>query len=224
MSARRLDRLVFPPAAGGKPRSLVVALHGLGCFAATVADLAARWGPALPHAEFVMPNAPDPYDLEPGFEPVPFQWFSMKDRSLPALAASVAAGAPALDGFLDEILAERGLDESRMALVGYSQGGMIALQVGLRRPKRLAALVGIATMMLAGPAIVGQIRARPPVLLVHGDVDEVVPVSAHEATVTMLRALGVAVAVERRPGINHGVDDGALERCAEFVATALNRD
>jgi len=220
VTARRLDRLVFPPAAGGTPRSLVVALHGLGCTAATVAGLAPRWAPLLPHTAFVMPEAPEPHDLEP----VGLQWFSMKDRSLPALVASVAAGAPVLDGFLDDLLAEHKLDESRLALVGYSQGGMIALHVGLRRAKPLAAIVGISTMMLAGAEIVGQIRARPPVLLVHGDADDVVPASAHTATVAMLRALGVTVGEERRPGVGHAMDGGGLARCADFVAAALNRD
>lgn len=223
VGAPRFARLVQPPAAGGKPRSLVVALHGLGCTAATIADLGVRWGPVLPHTEFVIPNAPDPYDLEPGLAGAGFQWFSMKDRSLRGLTASVAAGAPALDGFLDEILAERGLDESRTALVGFSQGGMIALHVGLRRPKPMAALVGIATMMLAGPELAGQIRARPPVMLVHGDADELVPVSAHAATVAMLRAVDVAVEAELRPEINHAMDEGGLARCADFVAAAFNR-
>ena len=224
MVARRLDRLVYPPAAGGAPRSVVVALHGLGSSAAGVADLAARWGPVLPHTEFVTPNAPDPYDLEPGLATDGFQWFSMKDRSLRGLSEAVAAGAPPLDAFLDEILAERGLDETRMALVGRSQGGMIALHVGLRRAKSLAALVGISTMMLAGREIVAQITARPPVLLVHGDADSIVPVSAFDATVTLLRSLGLAAEVDLQPGLDHFIAADGLDRCAGFLAAALNRN
>jgi phospholipase/carboxylesterase len=220
VTSRRLDRLVHPPAAGGKPRSLVVALHGLGSCGADLADLGACWGPVLPHTEFVTPDAPEPNDLAPKG----LQWFSTQDRSLRGMMQGVATSAPVIDGFLDDVLAERGLDETRTALVGFSQGAMIALHVGLRRPKTPAAVVGFSGMMLAGPEIFAQIRARPPVLLVHGDDDDFVPVAALEATMTVLRAVGVTVEVDRRPGVGHRVDAGGLERCAAFLTAALNRD
>jgi phospholipase/carboxylesterase len=138
------------------------------------------------------------------------------------MMTGVAAGAPTLDGFLDEMLAARGLDETRLALVGFSQGGMMALHVGLRRPTRLAAMVGFSTMMLAGPEILTQVKTRPPVLLIHGEDDTFVPVAALDATVTVLRAIGVAVEVDRRPGLGHASDAGGLDRCARFLAAVLS--
>jgi phospholipase/carboxylesterase len=136
----------------------------------------------------------------------------------------VAAGAPVLDGFLDEILAERGLDDSRMALVGNSQGATMALHVGLRRATPPAAIVGYSGMLLAGPELFTEIRARPPVLLVHGEADDMVPISVLDAAVVGLRAVDVPVEAERRPGLGHAVDAVGIERGGALLMARLNVD
>jgi phospholipase/carboxylesterase len=222
VTLHRLDRLVHPPAAGGKPRSVIVILHGLAGSSASYADIGPIWGPVLPHTEFVVPDAPEPNDLAP--TATGRQWFSTLQRDLRGMMQSVAAAAPVLDGFLDEILAERGLDERRMALLGFSQGAMIALHVGLRRAVAPAGIVGFSAMLLAGPELRSEIRARPPVLLIHGEDDALVPVSALDAAVAMLRAVGVPVAAERRPGLDHRADEAGLQRCVAFMMGALNVD
>src|SRR5215470_17407313 len=111
------------PRAGGKPKSLVVLLHGLGADGNDLISLASYWAPLLPEAEFLSPNAPFPCDMAP----YGYQWFSFQERT--------RAAAPFLDAFLDEALEARGLDASRLALVGFSQGAMMSLHVGLRRAK-----------------------------------------------------------------------------------------
>src|SRR5690348_18484075 len=118
-----------PPHRGGKPKSVVVLLHGLGADGNDLISLAPYWAPLLPEAEFISPNAPFPCDMAP----YGYQWFSVQDRSQPAVLAGVRAAAPSLDAFIDEELAKRGLDESAAALVGFSQGTMMSLFVGLRR-------------------------------------------------------------------------------------------
>jgi phospholipase/carboxylesterase len=217
---RKLDRLVHPPAAGGKPRSLVVLLHGLGANGADLLGLAPYWAEALPHTEFVAPDAPEPCDMAP----VGFQWFSLQDRSPLTMMRGVTTAAPVLDAFLDEVLAERGLDDSNLALVGFSQGTMMSLHVGLRRAKAPAAIVGYSGALLAGPELFLQIRARPPVLLVHGDADPVVSVAALDAAAIGLRAVGISVETVRRPGLGHSIDEIGLERGATFLAAALNKE
>ena len=127
-----------PPRAGGKPKSLVVLLHGLGADGNDLISLAPYWAPLLPSTEFVSPNAPFPCDMAP----YGFQWFSFQDRTPAAVLAGIRAAAPFLDTFLDEVLAARGLDESRLALVGFSQGTMMSLHVGLRRAKPVAGSLG----------------------------------------------------------------------------------
>jgi len=214
----KLDRLVQPPAAGGAPRALVVLLHGLGANGADLMGLAPYWAERLPHAAFVAPDAPEPCDMAP----FGFQWFSLQDRNPLAMMRGVAAAAPVLDAFLDEVLAEQGLEGDRLALVGFSQGTMMSLHVGLRRARAPAAIVGFSGALLAGPELFLQIRARPPVLLIHGDADPVVPVSALDAAAIGLRAVGVAVETERRPGLGHSIDDVGLERGGAFLAHALN--
>jgi phospholipase/carboxylesterase len=213
----KLARLVHPPVAGGMPRSLVVLLHGAGSYAADMIGLAPGWAARLPHTEFVAPDAPAANDLAA----IGRQWFSMQDRSLLGMIRAAAAGAAALDEFLDEILAERGLDDGRMALVGMSQGAMVALHVGLRRARAPAAIVGYSGMLLAGPELVREIRARPPVLLVHGEADPIVPVGALDAAAIGLRAVGVAVETERRPGVGHAIDEIGFARAAALLVATL---
>src|SRR6478752_1078294 len=130
-----------PPVAGGKPRHLVILLHGLGADGNDLIGLQQYWGRLVPEAEFVSPNAPFPCDMA-GYG---YQWFSVQDRSPP----SVRAAAPTLDAYIDEELQKRGLSESEAALVGFSQGTMMALFVGLRRAKPLAGILGYSGRLIA---------------------------------------------------------------------------
>src|SRR5438093_5891480 len=150
-----------PPLAGGKPRSLVILLHGLGADGNDLIGLQQYWGQLVPEAEFVSPHAPFPCDMAPWG----YQWFSVQDRSPAAVLAGVRAAAPALDAFIDEELQKRGLDEGDAALVGFSQGTMMSLFVGLRRAKPLAAIVGYSGRLIAPELLSSELRSRPPALL-----------------------------------------------------------
>jgi len=156
---------VRKPASGGKPRQLVVLLHGVGADGHDLIGLAPYWAPALPDAEFVSPDAPFPCDMAPYGR----QWFSLQDRSPSAILGGVRAAAPILDAFLDEALAARGLDASQLALIGFSQGTMMSLYVGPRRAEALAGIIGYSGALIGADTLAQDIRSRPPVLLVHGD-------------------------------------------------------
>jgi phospholipase/carboxylesterase len=206
-----------PPLAGGKPKSLVVLLHGLGADGNDLIGLAPYWAPAMPDTEFLSPHAPFPCDMAPYGR----QWFSLQDRSLEAIFAGVRAAAPILDGFLDDALKARGLDESRLALVGFSQGTMMSLHVGLRRAKPVAGILGYSGRLIGTEALAEEIRSRPPVFLLHGDADEIVPFESLAYSKKVLSDLEVPVETLARPGLGHSIDEIGLARGGEFLRRRL---
>jgi len=208
---------VRKPTSGGKPKQLVVLLHGVGADGNDLIGLAPYWAPALPDAEFVSPDAPFPCDMAPYGR----QWFSLQNRSADALLAGVRAAAPILDAFLDDALAARGLDASKLALVGFSQGTMMALYVGPRRAKTLAGIVGYSGALIGADTLAEDIRTRPPVLLVHGDADQIVPPQAFPLAVAGLKSVGVAVEELICPGVGHSIDEAGLRRGGEFLRRVL---
>ena len=206
-----------PPRAGGKPTSLVVLLHGLGADGNDLISLAPYWAPVLPETEFLSPHAPFPCDMAP----YGYQWFSFQERSPAAVLAGVRAAAPFLDAFLDEALAARGLDEGRLALVGFSQGAMMSLHVGLRRAKPVAGIVGYSGRLIGEEALADELRSKPPILLMHGTADELVPFESLALAEDALKALSVPVTTVRRPGLGHSIDEIELAKGGEFLRSVL---
>jgi len=206
-----------PPRAGGKPKSLVVLLHGLGADGNDLISLAPYWAPVLPETEFLSPHAPFPCDMAP----YGYQWFSFQERSPAAVLAGVRAAAPFLDAFLDEALAARGLDEGRLALVGFSQGAMMSLHVGLRRAKPVAGIVGYSGRLIGEEALADELRSKPPILLMHGTADELVPFESLALAEDALKALSVPVTTVRRPGLGHSIDEIELAKGGEFLRSVL---
>ena len=206
-----------PAAASGPARQLVVLLHGLGADGTDLIELAGALAPVLPHAAWVAPNAPEPCDMAP----YGFQWFSLQQRSAATLAAGVDRAAPVLNAFLDAELASHGLDDRDLFLIGFSQGTMMALHVGLRRMIAPAAIVGFSGILVAPERIAAEATARPPILLVHGEADEVVPVGFLDAASSVLKAEGLDLEVMRRPGLGHGIDDVGLAAAARFLQAHL---
>jgi phospholipase/carboxylesterase len=214
----RLSGPSRPPASGGKPRRLVILLHGLGADGNDLIGLASYWARLLPDAEFLSPNAPFPCDMAP----YGYQWFSSQDRSPEAVLGGVRAAAPILDAFIDEALEERGLGSGELALVGFSQGTMMSLFVGLRRAEPVAGIVGFSGRLLAPELLASELRSRPPILLVHGTEDPLVPYSSLAAAETTLKAAGVPVETVTSFGIGHSIDDQGLRRGGEFLKKVLS--
>ena len=206
----------------GKAKKLVVFLHGYGADGNDLIDLGRAWQPLLPNTAFVSPHAPEPC----GQAPVGRQWFALTFRDPNERWTGVNQAAPALDQFLDKELARRNLPPSALALVGFSQGTMMALHVGLRRAAAPAAIVGYSGMLVlpndgAPDTVAAEIRSRPPVLLVHGDRDELIPVQALFHSAEALAALDVPTEWHISPGIGHGIDGEGLRHGGEFLARNL---
>jgi phospholipase/carboxylesterase len=203
----------------GAAKKLVVFLHGYGADGNDLIELGRVWQPQLPDAAFVSPHAPEPC----AGAPTGRQWFELTFRNPDERWRGVNAAAPILNRFLDAELARRKLPDSALALVGFSQGTMMALHVGLRRAKPPAAIVGYSGLFVlpnnAAPDVVaGEIKSKPPVLLVHGDRDELIPVQALFHATQALAALEVPTEWHISPGVGHGIDQEGLRHGGEFLA------
>jgi phospholipase/carboxylesterase len=212
-----LDGPRLAPLSGEKPRKLVVLLHGVGADGNDLIDIGRAFQPVFPDAAFVAPNAPDPCD----WDATRFQWFRLTVRDPHEYRLGVAAAAPKLDAFLDAELASHGLADADLALVGFSQGTMMALQVGPRRRKPMAAILGYSGRMEGPDRLAAETISRPPVLLIHGTEDEVIPISAMAEAAKALRGAGFSVETVERPGLSHGIDPAGLTLGARFLQRAF---
>jgi phospholipase/carboxylesterase len=206
-----------PPVAGGRAARLVILLHGRGANGEDLLDLQRFWGPVLPEAEFIAPDAPFPSDMAPGG----YEWFKTADRSPASTLAGVRAITRSLDAFIDEELEKRGLSEGDAALVGFSQGTMMALHVGLRRERSFAGIIGYAGRLIAAELLADELRSRPPVLLVHGTADSRIPIAAMAEAEAALQAAGVPVETLVCVGTGHSIDQDGLVRGGLFLHNAL---
>jgi phospholipase/carboxylesterase len=217
--AAELDGPRLEPRAGAKPRQLVVFLHGYGADGNDLIEIGRAWQPLLPEAAFVSPHAPRPC----GQAPTGREWFPLTFRDPNERWLGVNAAGPGLAAFLDAELARRGLPPSALALVGFSQGTMMALHVGLRRAVAPAAIVGYSGMLVTPTngdldAMTPEITARPPVLLVHGDRDDLIPPQALFLAAQALSALEIPTEWHLSQGIGHGIDGEGLRHGGEFLA------
>ena len=203
----------------GQVKRLVVFLHGYGADGNDLIDIGRAWQSLLPDTAFVSPHAPRPC----GQSPQGREWFPLTFRNPDERWLGVNAAAPALNQFLDSELTRRKLPASALALVGFSQGTMMSLHAGLRRAAAPAAIVGYSGMLVLpndGPpeAIASEVTSRPPVLLIHGDQDELIPVQALLMGSQALAALEVPVEWHISPGVGHGIDQEGLRHGGEFLA------
>ena len=212
-----LDGPRLLPASGGPARQLVILLHGVGADGNDLFALAPQLAQALPDAAFVSPHAPERFDMAP----MGHQWFSLIDMSPEAIARGIQKAAPVLDAFIDEELAHYGLSDADLALVGFSQGTMMSLYVALRRAQVCGAVVGFSGTLVDDVSALSSAASKPPILLIHGDADEVVPVAAHYDALTLLLAAGFTLESHIRPGLAHGIDASGLEYCKEFLTKNL---
>jgi len=213
------------PAAAGRTSQLVVFLHGYGADGNDLIELGRQWRSILPEAAFVSPHAPE----RSAAAPTGRQWFPLSNRPPDDSAGAeerwngAVKARGAIDAFLDAELARLGLDESKLALVGFSQGTMMALHVGLRRPRAPAAILGFSGLLI-GPERLSEAAARdgrgrpPSILLVHGEQDPLIPFEAMFMAGEALAKTSIPVQWHLSLGIGHGIDPEGMRQGGEFLA------
>ncbi|MBK1670979.1 hypothetical protein CKO28_23495 [Rhodovibrio sodomensis] len=213
----QIDGPRHQPASGGPAKQLIVLLHGLGADGNDLIQLAPMLAQAFPDAAFVSPHAHQDCDVAP----MGLQWFSFKGETDQVMIEGAEQAAPVVDAFLDRELASHGLTPDKLGLVGFSQGGMMALHCGLRRAQPVGCLIGLSTLLPGPQKLDAEIRSKPPVLLTHGDQDQIIPPHAMPQTEAALQAAGVPVESESRPGLGHGIDERCLDLATDFLRRHL---
>jgi phospholipase/carboxylesterase len=212
-----IDGPRMPPARGGKPDSLVIFLHGYGSNGADLISLAPYWAEALPGTAFVSPNAIDAVPMAPGG----YQWFPISNLDPHLMEQGAKAAAQSVDRFIDRELDKYELTPDRLALVGFSQGTMMALHVGLRREKQIGAILGFSGVLVGRHTLKEQMRSKPPVLLIHGDRDPTIPIPAMFDSAEALAEAGHGAQWHVSYGTPHSIGPDGLELGGEFLAMYL---
>jgi phospholipase/carboxylesterase len=206
----------MPPASAGKPRQLIVFLHGFGADGNDLIGLAPYFADVVPDAEFLSPHAPYPCQMA-GFGR---QWFNVYEQNPDGRLAAIRVAADILDRYLDEELAKRGLTDSDLALIGFSQGTMMSLFVAPRRARPCAGVIGYSGRLESPDLMAKEMRSKPPVLLIHGDRDDRLPVDLLDRATEMLKTCGVAVEHHVRPGLGHSIDEEGIRLGRDFLTRA----
>lgn len=212
-----LDGPRLAPLSGSTPNALVILIHGYGSNGDDLISLARVIQPTLRNAAFVAPNAPSPL----GGMAAAYQWWPIETFSMAERATGAASAAHGLDAFIAAELENAGLASNRLLLVGFSQGTMMALHVGLRRSEPVAGIIGISGMLVAPDSLEADIRSRPPVLLIHGTEDNVVPFRSMDLASTALASVGVPVETHVSRGIGHSVGQDGLTAATSFALRVL---
>ena len=179
------------PASGKPATSIVVLLHGYGSNGDDLIGLAPFFARILPETAFRA--------LRPGTE----------------------TAAAVLNKYLDQVLDHHTLDAGRLALLGFSQGTMMALHVGLRREKQIGGILGYSGALTGSDRLAAEIKSKPPVALVHGDADQVVPFGAMGEAEKALASVGVKYESHRVRGLQHGIDGEGAEFGAAFLKKVI---
>lgn len=212
-----LNAYTQPPSSGQPPKQLVVLLHGLGADGQDLFSLAPYIQEVLPEAVVVSPDAPFPCDMAP----MGRQWFSLQERSEEAILKGVQSAEPILLKFIQQQLALYGLQEEDLLLLGFSQGTMLSLYTALRMPKAIAGVLAYSGALVAPQLLSEELKSRPPLCLIHGEDDEIVPFLAFNEALAHLQKHAITVEGFSREGLGHGIDPAGLQIGMQFIASCF---
>ncbi len=197
------------------PEKLVILLHGYGANGDDLIDLAKAWNPMLPAVDFLSPHAPDLCEISPWGR----QWFSLQNWSPESILFGLKKALPALQIYIEESLKKRNLTPRDLALVGFSQGCMLALYAGLHMPFSPACILGYSGAFFFDSIV--QANIRPQVMLIHGDRDEVVPYAALDEARQNLLIFDINAEIHTSRGLAHGIDHEGLALGGTFLTKCL---
>ncbi|NNJ68303.1 MAG: prolyl oligopeptidase family serine peptidase [Boseongicola sp.] len=204
----------------GEDSSVVMFLHGYGADGNDLLGLAEPLAPHMPDTVFIAPNAPDRSMANPmGFQWFPIPWIDGSSEA--AAGEGLLQAARRLDAFIDKVLADEGLSPDRLILFGFSQGTMMSLHVAPRRADPVAGIVGFSGRLMIPDALAHEALTRPPVLLVHGDADDVVPFADMQAAANALQDAEFDVYGHVMQGTGHGIAPDGLSVALTFMKNFL---
>lgn len=204
-------------ALNGTAKSLVIFLHGYGADGNDLIGIGREWQRALPDTAFVSPHAPEACEQAPSGR----QWFGFTVRNAEQRWRGVSGAAGGLDDFITGEMERHGLPASKIALVGFSQGTMMALHVALRRREALGAVIGYSGTIAGPEHLKAELASRPPIFLAHGTQDQVIPIDALVLTVETLARAGLDCEWHVAHGVAHGIDGAGLTKGGDFLARYL---
>lgn len=209
----KLSGPMLPPRNGGIARQAVVLLHGYGADGSDLIGLGQHWGPLLPDAFFVAPNAPTPC----AGNPFGFEWFPLAMDRISGRIEGAKHAAPVVVEFLTDLWAQTGLTARDTFLVGFSQGAMMALHVGTALDAELRGIVAFSGAFMPADGFADGRFAKPPVALIHGDLDGVVDPNLSRQAATELSAAGFDVTLYISAGMAHGIAPDGLDFATAFL-------
>ena len=213
----KLNGPVVSPENGAEIESIVILCHGYGSNGEDLISLAPHWQALLPNTLFVSPNAPDSC---PG-APLGYQWFPLSTLSKEERREGSYKAAPILDKYIDDLLEQYHLEPSKLALVGFSQGTMMSLHVGLRREEKIAGILGYSGALSAPENLASEVKEKPPVFLIHGDRDNVIPVANMFESLGALAVVGIDAEKHVSQQTAHSIAPDGLQKGGVYLAKIL---
>ncbi len=209
-----------------EPKSLVILLHGLGSNGRDLISLAPECARFLPDTVFISPDAPLACDMVPPGYPDSYQWFSLQSRDPEAMLSGAEQAYPILERFIKKMMEEYGIASERTALAGFSQGTMMSLYAGPRLPFQIAGVLGYSGALVGGEGLAQDPEEfkRFPVMLIHGEADDVVSVQAYHHARKTLEEASYKVSGYTQSGLAHGIDEKGVRKGADFLSQVLYKD
>jgi len=198
-------------------KRLVLLLHGYGASGEDLIEIGHFWAPSLPLTTFVAPNAPTICEINP----MGYQWFGLSDFDPMHMRRNLENAAPVLADFITSQVKTYDLTLNQVALVGFSQGAMLALEMMFHLPG-LAGIIGYSGAFYK-PAHIDFNGPYPPILLAHGTMDTVVPFVSMATARDALVNLGVDVETEICAGLGHSIDVRGLQRGLNFLQASFTK-
>lgn len=206
-------------APGVKPEKLVVFLHGVGADGQDLIGLANNFSLNLRNTIFISPNAPFNYDMFPAG----YQWFSLLNRDENVMYEGVEKALPILKNYIDKNLAKYSLSYTDLILIGFSQGTMMAIQLALRLDEPCFAVIGFSGALIKSKQLESAKKSTPPILLIHGNEDQVIPVQSHIYAVDQLRKMNLEIEDHIMLGLGHGINMEGINIANRFLANRIKQ-
>ena len=213
----KLNGPLLPPRSDRPATQAVILLHGYGADGSDLISLGQHWGQLLPDAMFIAPNAPEPCSGSP----FGFQWFPLNVDRIAGRIEGAKNAAPILREFLTDLWAQTGIAPRNTILAGFSQGAMMSLHVGTSLDEELAGIVAFSGAFVAADGFAEGKFAKPPVTLIHGELDQVVDPNLSRQAATELSASGVEVSLHISPNTAHGIAPDGLDFATSFLMARL---